>query len=166
MDMHASAGGVGLAHRKVEIGVAAVFALFGAIVIAGSLKVGIGWGDEGPKSGFFPFYVGLAILISSAGNFWHAYRGGREVRFAYYSQLRQVSAVVLPTAVYVFAVPMVGMYLPSIVLILGFMKIFGRYRWLMSGAVSIGVMAATYLIFEKWFKVPLPKGPVEYMLGL
>ena len=28
------------------------------IVIIGSLKVGIGWGAEGPKAGFFPFYVG------------------------------------------------------------------------------------------------------------
>ena len=36
-------------------------ALFALVVIAGSLQVGIGWGAEGPKAGFFPFYVGLLI---------------------------------------------------------------------------------------------------------
>ena len=32
-------------------------------------------------------------------------------------------------------------------------------------AVSIAVPLATFLVFEKWFLVPLPKGPVESMLG-
>lgn len=166
MDMHASAGGRALPHRKVELGVAAAFGILGLIVIAGSLQVGIGWGAEGPKSGFFPFYVGLAIVVSSALNFRHALKSERDRLFAYFSQLAQVAAVVGPTAVYVIAIPFAGMYLPSIVLIAGFMKLLGRYRWPASIAVSVGVMAATYVIFEKWFKVPLPKGPVEFYFGL
>ena len=36
--------------------------LFGAIVIVGSLQVGIDWGVEGPKAGFFPFYIGVMIV--------------------------------------------------------------------------------------------------------
>ena len=44
-------------------------ALLGAIGIVGSLQVGIGWGAEGPKAGFFPFYIGsLIVLISCAVN--------------------------------------------------------------------------------------------------
>jgi len=34
----------------------------------GSMQVGIDEGVEGPKAGFFPFYVGLMILISSGVN--------------------------------------------------------------------------------------------------
>ena len=41
--------------------------MFGAIVLVGSLQVGIGWGAEGPRPGFFPFYIGLLIIGSSAG---------------------------------------------------------------------------------------------------
>jgi hypothetical protein len=36
----------------------------------------------------------------------------------------------------------------------------------MCAAVSVGVVVATYLMFEKWFLVPLPKGPIEDWLAL
>jgi putative tricarboxylic transport membrane protein len=29
----------------------------------------------------------------------------------------------------------------------------------------VGVPVVTFLIFEKWFLVPLPKGPIEEYLG-
>ena len=32
-------------------------------------------------------------------------------------------------------------------------------------AVSVGVVFAFFLMFEIWFKVPLPKGPVEAAFG-
>jgi hypothetical protein len=32
--------------------------------------------------------------------------------------------------------------------------------------VSIGTMVAFFLVFERWFLVPLPKGPIEALLGL
>ena len=42
--------------RHVEIGVAAFMVLLGVVTVVGSLKVGTGWGAEGPQSGFFPFW--------------------------------------------------------------------------------------------------------------
>ena len=50
-------------HRHVEMGVAAFLIVLGAVTVFGSLKVGIGWGAEGPQSGFFPFWVGLLIVL-------------------------------------------------------------------------------------------------------
>ena len=47
-----------------------------------------------------------------------------------------------------------------------FMKWLGRYRWLLVLAVAIGVPVVTFVVFERWFLVPLPKGPVEEWLGL
>jgi len=32
-------------------------------------------------------------------------------------------------------------------------------------AVSVGVPVAIFVLFEIWFLVPLPKGPIERMLG-
>jgi len=77
-----------------------------------------------------------------------------------------VLSVVVPTAIYVVAVPWVGIYAASLVLIAVFMMWLGRYSIAMSAAVSIGVTIATYLMFEKWFLVPLPKGPIEDFFGL
>jgi len=70
MDEHSQgARGGGPSHRSVEIGVALFTAAFALIVVAGSVQAGVGWGAEGPKAGFFPFYVGLVILGSSIINF-------------------------------------------------------------------------------------------------
>jgi hypothetical protein len=36
----------------------------------------------------------------------------------------------------------------------------------MTLAIAIGMPVLTYVTFEKWFLVPLPKGPIEDWLGL
>ena len=41
----------------------------------------------------------------------------------------------------------------------------GRFRWSMIVIVSIAVPLALFLLFEIWFLVPLPKGPLEDFLG-
>ncbi len=154
-------------HRTVEIGVALVILALGAITVYGSLLVGIGWGAEGPKAGFLPFYIGLIVMASSVINLFNAVAGGNSDRlFAEWSQLRQVVSVVIPTTIYVFAVEPLGIYVSSFFLIAVFMKWLGGYSWLKTLAIAIGMPLISYLVFEKWFLVPLPKGPVEYMLGL
>jgi len=161
-----SHGGTGPSHRGVEIGVAVAMIAFGAVVIVGSLQVGIGWGPEGPKSGFFPFYLGVTIILASVLNLVAAATESSQKVFADWSQLTSVVSVVIPTTIYVFAVPWTGIYLASLILIAVFMKWLGRYSIAMCAAVSVGVVIATYLMFEKWFLVPLPKGPIEDWLGL
>jgi hypothetical protein len=32
-------------------------------------------------------------------------------------------------------------------------------------AVSVGFSVSTFLVFETWFLVPMPKGPLETWLG-
>ena len=160
------AQGAGPAQRSVEVGVTIATALFGLIIIVGSLQVGIGWGAEGPKSGFFPFYLGVIIVVSSAVNLIEAARRSGEKTFADWSQLRQVLAITIPTAIYVAVIPWAGIYVSSVFLIAVFMMWLGSYRPLYAVALAVLIIVATYLVFEKWFLVPLPKGPVEDFLGL
>ena len=158
--------GAGPAHRSVEIGVAVFIAFFALIVIVGSIQAGIGWGDEGPKAGFFPFYVGIVILISTLINLIDILQqSGDGGLFAEWGQLRQVLSILIPTTIYVALIPWIGIYIASILLIAVFMRWLGRYDWGMVAAISIGVPLVTFVIFEKWFLVPLPKGPVEASLG-
>jgi hypothetical protein len=157
----------GPVHRHVEIGVATVIGLFAILIMAGSLAVGINWGIEGPRSGFFPFYVGLIILIASAGILLQAVLAARsEKLFAEWGQLRSVVSVVIPTAVYVAVLPYIGLYLSSALLIATFMKWLGSYAWGLTLAIAVGVPLITFFVFEKWFLIPLPKGPIENWLGL
>lgn len=159
-------GGTGPSHRSVEVGVAAFMALLALIGIYGSIKVGIGWGDEGPRAGFFPFYVSLVVLISCAINILAVLAVPDKGRvFAEWGQLRQVLSVLVPTIVYVGLVPYIGIYVASALLIVFFMRLFGKYSWIVAVAISVAVPFLTFLMFEIWFLVPLPKGALESMLG-
>ena len=153
-------------HKTVEAGVALLIALFGVIVIIGSVKAGINWGAEGPRAGFFPFYIGIFIVVASAINLWHVLRSRNDEVFAEWGQLRQVMSVVIPTAIYVGSMPFTGLYVGSVVFIGWFMRWLGKYSWITVIAVALGMPILTYFIFERWFLVPLPKGPVEEWLGL
>lgn len=156
----------GPAHRTIEMGVALVCALFGIVTIFGSMQVGVGWGAEGPQSGFFPFYLGIIIVGSSLMNLKDAWKLDTAPLFAEWVQLEQVLKVVVPTGVYVVVLPYTGIYLASMVLITGFMIWLGKYHWLKALAFGVAVPVGIYFMFEKWFLVPLPKGPIEYALGL
>lgn len=159
-------GGAGPSHRSVEIGVAVAMAILALVGMYGSMQVGIGWGAEGPRAGFFPFYVSLIVLISCAVNLATIVTSPRTGKiFAEWSQLRQVLSVVVPVSIYVGLVPYIGMYVSSALLIAVFMRWFGRYNWLAVVAIPVVVMVLTFMTFEIWFLVPLPKGPLENWLG-
>lgn len=167
MSAHNSgAGASGPTHKAVEAGVTTLIGIFGAIVIFGSLKAGVNWGAEGPKAGFFPFYVGIFIIISSLINLRDILTQENSDLFAEWGQLRQVLSVVIPTAIYVGVMPFAGLYLTSAIFIGWFMRWLGKYKWPLVASLAIGVPIVTYIIFERWFMVPLPKGPIEEWLGL
>lgn len=168
MSRSASSSDTAFGHRWPEIIVAGGLMLVATLVIVDSLRVGIDWAPEGPRAGYFPFYIGLLLFAASA---WVLV--GRLLRwrdedptFALRSQVTSVLAVLVPTAVYVGLIVPTGLYVASFLLIAYFMRRHGKYRWTVVAAVAAGVPVAFYLVFERWFLVPLPKGPLEHMLGL
>ena len=161
-----ASGSPGPRQRGVEIGVALFVLALGMITMIGSLQVGIGWGAEGPKSGFFPFWIGLLVVLASVVNFVRALAISPAKLFAEWSQLAEVRKVVIPMAIFVAAVPWLGIYLSSALLIAGFMRWLGRYGWPLTLCISVALPILTYVTFERWFLVPLPKGPFEDWLGL
>jgi hypothetical protein len=158
-------GGTGPSHRRVEIGVAAAMAALALAGIYGSLQVGGGWGPVGPRAGFFPFYISLIVLTSCVVNVLNIVRTQDRRVFATWPQLRKVASVVLPTAIYVLIIPYIGVYFASALLIATFMIWFGGYRWTIALPAAIALPIFTFLMFEIWFLVPLPKGPIESYLG-
>jgi putative tricarboxylic transport membrane protein len=154
--------------RAAEIAVAAFFFALGALVIYDSLRLGAGWGNDGPRPGYFPFYVGLIICIAALINAVRALLvpAAKNKTFVEVGQLKMVLAVLIPTAIYVAAVTWIGIYVASTVFIAFFMRWLGKYVWWKVAVVSVCTSVVFYLIFEKWFQVPLPKGPLENLLGL
>ncbi|MBL6077273.1 tripartite tricarboxylate transporter TctB family protein [Belnapia sp. T18] len=158
--------GRGLRMSMVEAGTALAFALAGTAAIGDSLRIGTGWGADGPQSGTFPFWIGVILVAASAGTLLQAVRARAESGlFASWGQLRLVASVLVPTALYVAAIPFTGIYLASAALVAWFMHRLGGFGWARSMAAGLGVAVTCFLVFEVWFLVQLPKGPLESLLG-
>ena len=155
-------------YRTVELAVAALAFLFGAIVLTDSARLGAGWADDGPQAGYFPFYIGLIICAGSAWVFvttWRRRDAGGEA-FVLRGQLVQIMTLLVPAIVYVISIGFIGIYVASLLFIGYFMGRHGGHRWWVTASVAIGLPAALFMMFEVWFKTPLPKGPLEALLGL
>lgn len=151
----------------VDLAVAVVIFLIGALVVWGSYQLGSSWASDGPQAGYFPFYIGMLICISSAVvGIQSLVRRHRDAQiFVQRDQLKQVMVILLPSTVYVLGIQYIGLYVSSAVFIALFMKLVGRYSWLRGIAVGVGVSVISFLLFEVWFTIPLPKGPLENLLG-
>jgi len=157
--------------RLWEIVVAGMFLAFGALVVFDSRRLGAQWGSDGPQAGYFPFYIGLFIIIASVINLYSAATsGGKGKRpFVFWDQLRMILVVLVPSVVYVALIVnpwlSLGIYAASALFIAFFMRYLGKYGWAKIAAVSLGTMFVFFVMFEIWFKVPLPKGPLEAAFG-
>jgi len=146
--------------RATELAVAGLAFAFGALFVYTSYRLGFGWGTEGPQSGFFPFYVSLIICGASAVILVRTLLGGAGLGAAFVErlQLRRVLSVFLPALLFVFGIQLVGIYVASAAYIVLFMRLLGKYSWLRSLSLGVGVTVAFFVMFEIWFKVPLYKG--------
>jgi riboflavin transporter FmnP len=153
---------------SAEIATATVTAGLGLIAVIGALEFGIGWGDAGPESGAFPFYMGLLILGASVGTMIQSVKGRLDLQEVFLDRVRagRVASFLGPIVVFVIISMFLGLYVATALYLTYVMWRQGGYRLIVS-AVS-GVVAAIifYLILEYAFQVPLMKGPLESALGL
>ncbi len=153
--------------RLMDVIVALVLMGFGALVIWDSVRLGWQWGLEGPQAGYFPLRVGTLIVLSSAVTLAVAlFRRKREAEaFVRRHELMLVLRVLIPSVVFIVLIGFIGIYIAMALFIGFFMWWHGRFSIERIAPVAILVPVGLFLMFELWFLVPLPKGPVEQWLG-
>src|SRR3546814_9699971 len=91
----------------------------------------MGWSEYGPESGYFPFYIGLAMVVASlstiAITLFSKNRSARS--FVERGQLTDVMKVLIPAAVFVGSIGFIGIYVASALFIGAFMRWIGRFPW-------------------------------------
>ncbi|MBO1077935.1 tripartite tricarboxylate transporter TctB family protein [Roseomonas haemaphysalidis] len=158
-----------LNRHQLELIFAAIVFVIGAIGLYGSLDLTVGWAEDGPQAGYFPFRVGLILMVASLLVAMQAWRGRaalRQVPVADGPGARRVLGFALPVVALVAVSQWLGLYVGMALYLLGVIRFQGRRPWHVALGVALGVTVATFLVFEKWFLVPLLKGPLEVMLGL
>ena len=152
--------------RTADIVCGVLLAAVAVVVVLQGLGLGIGWSTDGPQPGFFVFYLGVALLASAAvivAGAVRRHKGGAS--FAGRDQVRSVATVLLPAVAMVVLTHVVGLYVSGALYLAAYMRAIGRHRWITIALVAIGIPVAAFLVFEVWFLVPLPKGPLEARLG-
>lgn len=125
------------------------------------VQLGPGWGDIGPKAGFFPFWLSLVLGLSSL---WILVAGLRDRSalgakpFVSVGALGFVLTVFLPMVGAIALFELVGFYIASALYLVMYIRMTGRQSWLLTLAVGVLFPVTTFLVFERWFLIPLPKG--------
>ena len=155
-------------NHTMEIATALAIIAFSGVAIVTNYKLGAGWGPSGPQSGYFPFYVGILLFISGVailiGEVFKR-RAAVGESFVDSRSFLRVLRIIIPAVIYVVAIAYVGIYVSSAVFIAFFMIWLGRYNFFVAAGIAVGFAVALFVIFEVWFLVPLPKGPVEAWFG-
>jgi hypothetical protein len=144
---------------------AVVLMMLGGVVIFDALRLGTGWGTDGPKSGFFPFWLAVILVVTCALILVQALRERSSVPFVTRAQLAPVLKVLVPATAAVVLMQFVGLYVAAALYLGFYMRLVGRHTWFVVVAIAMLVPVVTFLVFETWFLVPMPKGPLEAWLG-
>jgi hypothetical protein len=158
-----------ISRRALELATAILTGSFGVAVLVQSLDNGIGWSSAGVESGTFPFLTGVIIV---AGSLYNLARGVApaatlaSVPIAITSiELRRLAGLFVPAAIFVAAIPLLGMYLASALYIFAVLAIPRHQSLLRSLAMAAATALALYLVFERIFLVSLPHGALAAAFG-
>jgi hypothetical protein len=151
--------------RTADLVTAGVLFLLAGVVLVDAIRLGFWWGSDGPQSGFLPFWLAVTAMAACAAIAARAVRRPQDTPFLTAQQALPVLKVLGPAAGLVLATQVIGLYVSSAVYIGLYMRWIGNHRWGTVLALSLGIPLVTFVIFERWFLVPLPKGPLEAWLG-
>jgi hypothetical protein len=157
--------------RAAELVTAGVLMLLGGVVVYDAVRLGVGWGIEGPRSGFLPFCLAGLLVIVSAAIFVRAWRRPATRPFATRAQLVPVLKVLVPIALFITVTDPpgppdgLGLYVAAALYMAAYMRWVGGHRWLVVAGMAVTVPIVAFVVFEQWFLVPMPKGPLEAWLG-
>lgn len=155
--------------RKADGMCALVILALGILAVYDARKYGIfGWGPAGPEAGLYPFLLGAGLIVGSLVILGQVLVRSRAAEpdepFIPPGGLRPVLSVAIPATLMVFLIEYVGLYIAAGLYLAVYMRWIGRRPWIMVLAVSILLPLAGYIVFEKWFLIPLPEGSLTSRL--
>jgi putative tricarboxylic transport membrane protein len=153
--------------RSVEIVVSILLLAFAALMAFDNWRTGMGWAPDGPRAGYFPFYLSVILGAASLYGLVGALRSrtGADETFVTRDQLRRVLQVFVPTCLFCLVTQWLGLYIASLLLVAGFMRVIGRIALWKSLLTSFIFTLAMFITFEVAFDVIMPKGPIEALFG-
>jgi putative tricarboxylic transport membrane protein len=149
--------------RADRIG-AVLLLLFGVWFAAVALRNYKYWTATGPGSGFFPFWLGLAMAVLAAlllaraaratepGADWLP-RGRGAVRFL---------GVLGSAVAFLVLLPWLGMAVTTLLFLVGILRLLERHSWPAAVTIALGTAVVNWAVFAWWLQVPFPTGVLGF----
>ncbi len=148
--------------RRADIYLGLFLMAIGLLVLGDSVRLGFGWGMSGPVAGFFPFYMGLGVVICT---FFIVLRGikilkkeGTGKSLIPKGGLTQILWVLIPAAGMVLLTELIGLHLATVLYLAFYMGVVGKENWGKVILLSVLIPFVIYIVFDKVFLIPLPEG--------
>lgn len=155
--------------RKGDIIFASIILFIGIIIMYDSIRLGFGWGMSGPRAGFHPFIMSLIVIIGCLIVIAQAIArkgvSSSDKPFIPKGAIKPVLNVVVPAIIMVILTEYIGLYIAAVLYLAVYMRWIGRLRWSTVILLSIIVPLSTYILFDKLFLVPMPRGILGDIIG-
>jgi len=150
--------------RRADRVGAVLLLLFGVWFAAVALRNYTYWGATGPGSGFFPFWLGLAMAALAAfllvravratepGPAWVP-RGRGLVRFV---------GVLGGSVAFVVFMPWLGMAVTTVLFLVGILRLLEGHGWPAAVGIAVATAAVNWAVFTWWLRVPFPTGVLGF----
>lgn len=135
-------------------------AMFGAVVAIAGLAIALtatsmGYASGGvPGAGFFPFWVGLLLVISGGALAVMAWRKPSKTEGIETGQLVSIAT----SGAFLAILAVAGSMVATVVYLLATVWMTRRHSLLVTVATAVITAALVYLTFQVWLLVPLPRG--------
>jgi putative tricarboxylic transport membrane protein len=149
--------------RADRIG-AVLLLLFGVWFAAVAVRNYKYWTATGPGAGFFPFWLGLTMVIlavlllvraareTAPGSDWLP-RGRGAVRFV---------SVLGGTVAFLVLMPWLGMAVTTVLFLIAILRLLEHHSWPAAVAIALGTAGVNWAVFAWWLRVPFPPGVLGF----
>jgi len=136
-----------------------LISLIGFIAVIEGSFIGIGTINL-PKSGTFPFFVGLLIIFSVLGCLWVFFRSPKpSFNFELKNQgIRTLLGMVTFFLFWIIGIHFFGFYLVTFFTVIGFSKLLLLEGFVKPLLLAIGTASITFFLFDYLLFLDLPQG--------
>lgn len=138
--------------------------MFAAFILFETRKYPVGTIDN-PGPGFLPILLGIAIGLMSIALLIRAWQAdkARKIRIEKTlwpdkKGLFKVSLIFFSILIFTILFEVTGYIINIFFLFLILLKPVGKQRWIPTVIISTGAVLVSYLLFDRWLMLPLPRG--------
>lgn len=146
-------------HRADRI-IGLLFLCFGAYLVISSREFAY-WQDFGPGTGYFPFWLGVMLIILSVillVQVFFSHKTKKEKGFGFDKGSMYPCAALIGMFVCFLLMEHLGFILPVVLFVLVFMEILEPKKWMLHAGVAVSTGLILYFVFSYWMGIPFPTG--------